>query len=344
MKRLPHIHHKTAKGRSYVYFDTGLLNDEGRKIFKRLPDERDPAFPRAYAMACDARKRRSADLGVRTFDGLTRLFEKSLEFRKLAHNTQRSYLNSLGKASALLRDGEGRSAPAHLIDADDVCNVRDALADGGGANQAVRSIGALYAWAMKPGRKYIAENPTKGVEFLEQKDHERWPEWLIEEALADSSVRLPIALLYFTGQRIGDVAVMRWTDIKDGAIELVTQKTKTELVVPIHSELDALLTETPKRAMTILANSEGQPWTTSGLRQMIQAWAKGKGCKVVPHGLRKNAVNALLEAGCSAAEVGGITGQDLKTIEHYAKGRDRAKLGRAAILKLEDARKARNKK
>lgn len=343
MKRLPHIHHKTAKGRAYVYFDTGLRNEEGRKIFKRLPSERDPAFPRAYAAACDARKRRSSDLGARTFDGLVRLFEKSLEFRKLAPNTQRSYLNSLGKAAALLRDAEHKSAPAHLIEAEDVCNVRDTLANGGGANQAVRAIGALYAWAMKPGRKYVTTNPAKGVMMLDEKDHEPWPLHLIEDALADPAVRLPVALFYFTGQRIGDVCAMRWTDIKGGAIELVTQKTKTELAVPIHSELAAVLAESPKRAMTILASAEGRPWTTSGLRQMIQAWAKGKGYKVVPHGLRKNAVNALLEAGCSAAEVSGITGQDLKTIEHYAKGRDRAKLGRAAILKLEDARAARNK-
>jgi 2-keto-3-deoxy-6-phosphogluconate aldolase len=50
-------------------------------------------------------------------------------------------------------------------------------------------------------------------------------------------------------------------------------------------------------------------------------------------------VDALLESGCSTAEVSAITGQDLQTIEHYAKQRDRAHLGRSAILKFE----ARNK-
>lgn len=37
-----------------------------------------------------------------------------------------------------------------------------------------------------------------------------------------------------------------------------------------------------------------------------------------PHGLRKNAVCALLEAGCSEAETAAITGQSLRMVMHYA--------------------------
>jgi hypothetical protein len=51
--------------------------------------------------------------------------------------------------------------------------------------------------------------------------------------------------------------------------------------------------------------------------------------------LRKNAVNALLEAGCSTAEVSAITGQSLQVVEHYAKGRDGRALARAAMVKWE---------
>jgi hypothetical protein len=53
----------------------------------------------------------------------------------------------------------------------------------------------------------------------------------------------------------------------------------------------------------------------------------------VPHGLRKNAVNALLEAGCSAAEAASISGQSLQMVEHYAKQRAQARLADAAVLK-----------
>lgn len=341
MKRLRYIHHKTAKGRSYVYFDTGARNDDGRKVLKRMPDERDPAFPRAYAMACDQRRARGVQVEGRTFEGLVRLYEKSPDFKQLAHNTRRSYLNSLGKASSMLRDRQGHSVPVDAIEPEDIMRIRDTLADGHGANQAVRSIRALYTWAKAPGRKHAAKNPAHGVPLLDEGEHEPWPDWLVEEALQDAKVRAPVALLYFGGQRIGDTVAMQWTDIQDGMISVRQQKTDLPLAVAMLPELVGILADLPRRGFAILTNADGHQWTTSGLRQMIQAWAIGKGQKIVPHGLRKNAVNALLEAGCSAAEVNAITGQDLKTIEHYAKRRDRSKLGKSAILKLDDARKAR---
>jgi tRNA(Ile2) C34 agmatinyltransferase TiaS len=76
----------------------------------------------------------------------------------------------------------------------------------------------------------------------------------------------------------------------------------------------------------------------------MQAWALERGVEVVPHGLRKNAVNALLEAECSTAEVSAITGQSLKMVEHYAKKRNQKRLGGSAILKFDAARQRRAKK
>jgi hypothetical protein len=58
--------------------------------------------------------------------------------------------------------------------------------------------------------------------------------------------------------------------------------------------------------------------------------------------LRKNAVSALLEAGCSIAEVSAITAHSLQMVEHYSKGRDQRRIGRAAIVKLDDHRRANN--
>jgi hypothetical protein len=51
--------------------------------------------------------------------------------------------------------------------------------------------------------------------------------------------------------------------------------------------------------------------------------------------LRKNAVNALLEVGCSVPETAAISGQSLRVVEHYAKERNQRKLASAAILRWE---------
>lgn len=53
------------------------------------------------------------------------------------------------------------------------------------------------------------------------------------------------------------------------------------------------------------------------------------------HGLRKNAVMALVEAGCEPCEIQAITAQSLQTIEHHAAKYKRERLGQAATLKLE---------
>lgn len=77
-----------------------------------------------------------------------------------------------------------------------------------------------------------------------------------------------------------------------------------------------------------------------GARSVALGTRRAEVCavKAVPHGLRKNAVIALLEAGCTVAEVAAITGQSYAVVEHYAARVNTERLGSAAILKL-DARR-----
>jgi integrase len=160
------------------------------------------------------------------------------------------------------------------------------------------------------------------------------------EALDDPAIRLPVALLYFTGQRISDVVKMGRSNVAQGMLHITQKKTDKKLKFPLHRRLAEIIeADVPKGQMMFLLNERGGPVTESGLRQRIQNWARKHGQQIVPHGLRRNAVNALLEAQCSTAEVAAITGQSLQMIEHYAKERDQEHLGSSAILKFE----ARNK-
>src|SRR5690348_16658716 len=47
--RLPYTKTVTAKGRSYLYFDTGRTKPNGARIFVRLPDRSDVRFGGVYA-------------------------------------------------------------------------------------------------------------------------------------------------------------------------------------------------------------------------------------------------------------------------------------------------------
>jgi integrase len=217
---------------------------------------------------------------VLTLDGLIRLYEKSPEFHSRAESTKRSYSRYLARASQLLRSKAGESPPASRIEKSDIINLRDQLADTkGAASQAVRVIGALYAWGID--NEKVGHNPASKVTLFEAQEHEPWPEDLIEEALVDPQVGMAVALLYFTGQRINEVVKMRWNDIKGDHMRVYVQKKGKDFDVAILPELADMLGKQERPATTILTNANGQPWTQSGLRQKLQAWAKLRGFKVV---------------------------------------------------------------
>ena len=329
--KLAYVKPVTAKGKRYEYFITGQVKADGKPILARLPARNDPSFGATYAALLAGRSRRENRAAVLTIPRLIDLFERSPEFRKLAVATQRTYAVYLRVLTDQLA-----SAPAGEITRQDMLLLRDKHGDRtGAANGLVRTTRALYAWARR--REHVANDPCAGIELFGSTDHQPWPDDLLVAALAsaDADVRLTVSLLYFTAQRIGDACALRWSDVRDGFVSLVQEKTGKPMDVRVHRDLAALLTATPRRGMTILSDDKGRAMTPDRARRRLQAWAEDRGYRIVPHGLRKNAVNALLEAGCTSAETAAVSGQSLQMVEHYAKQRSHRKLSSSAILKFE---------
>lgn len=319
-----------AKGRFYYYFDTGLADDRGKRIWRRLPDPKDRTFGATYAALLGHRTRRQNVETEMTVAKLIGLYQASARYNNFKPASQKLYTIYLGQLVAKIGP-----APAQRIERKDIVLLLDQMADRPGAANMVHATGsAAYMWARQRG--HVTNNPFADIDLMEVGEHEPWPEALLKAALTcdDDEVRLGTHLLYFSAQRIGDVVAMRWRDIIDGRITIVQQKTGKEVPIPLHADLAAELAKHPRGLGTILGGTPNRSRITK-LRLKLQAFASKLGYKVVPHGLRKNAVNALLEAGCSAAETAAISGQSLQMVEHYAKGRSQARLGEAAILKWE---------
>ena len=334
---MPSTKRVKAKGKYYLYFITGQLNENGKPLLKRLPGIKAPNFGTVYGacMAAKTRRDENARAPELTVPMLCNLYEKSPKFRELAPSSQRQYQIRLDQLSKLLP-----TAPAGRLLKTDMVKLLDELADTpGAANMLLFVTSTLYKWGR--GRGHVTNNPTTEIEAFEQGEHEPWPEHVLNAALASNVDRLRLAahLLYYTALRIGDVIKLRWTDVRDGAIFVIPQKTRrkkkrTEPIrIPLHSALEAELAKHPKFMVTILAKPNGMPWNISTIRDELQTFASAMGVHVVPHGLRKNAVNSLLEAGCTVAETAAISDQTLQVVEHYAARRNQAKLGSAAILK-----------
>lgn len=323
---------KTVKrnGKRYLYYNTGQKTSEGKPIYSPLGVMGDPDVGTRYSTAEANRTKRANSPALLSVTQLLRLWERGPDFAKLSGGTQKTYGVYLRRLEYLFE-----KAPAAGVETQDIYAMVDEMADRPAAAEMILLVARqAFRWGKK--RRHVPHDPTEGVEFeYEGAEYEPWPEHLIEEALADDKVRLPVALLYFTGQRIGDVCALRWSDIRGEAIHVRQQKTGKELEVPVHSALAAILGETPRAGLTILLSPSGRKAKDQTIRWWLKNFGAARGFDVVPHGLRKNAVNALLEVGCSTGEVSSITGQSLKLVEHYAKRRNNPKMAKSAILKWE---------
>jgi len=330
--RLEHVKFTRSKGKLYAYFNTGR-KVAGKTVYAPMPPFGTPGFYESYASFMGARTKRQ--VFVHTVESLSDAYQASPEFAKLAAGTQRLYritckriVEQMGKVTI---DRVNRQMVRGILETQ--------LTGNGARNIFLAVTGVLYKWARR--RDLTLNNPTDELESYPIGTHEPWPDDILEAALVaeDDRVRLAVHILYYTGLRIGDAIKLRWSDIKDGWIYVTPQKTsrfKKTLTFPVHYALREELDRTARRGLTILCAETGAPLAKADvIRRSLQAFAKDAGIEAVPHGLRKNAVNALLAAGCELAQVAAITGQSFRMIEHYAKGANGRRLGEAAILKFE---------
>lgn len=337
--KLKHVRFTQAKGNLYAYFDTGKKKPNGRPLYAPLGRFDRPGFYEAYGAMLSARAKRARI--VYTIVDFWRDYEKSPAFAGLANSTRKLYSLTGRKICEFL--GE---FPVNDLAQSDIMDVLEKDIEGSGNyNMFLACLGAMYAWGRSPeGRNRTDREPTKDIRRLKSTPYAPWPDEIIEAALQseDEVISLAVHLLYFTGQRIGDVIAMRWPPkLDDNIIKVVQQKTKKTVWVPFLAELRAKLEETPKRGMTILTNARGGMLKQNWLRETLQEFTRKLGTETVPHGLRKNAVNALLLSGCTIAETASITGQSYPVVEHYAKQINQRTMAEAAIMKFENKRKTR---
>lgn len=333
--KLEHVRFTRVKGKLYAYFDTGRRKLNGRPVYAPMPPFGSVGFYDTYASMRSARTK----LGRTdyTVADLARDYELSSAFRDRKPGTRKVYASTLKRVVTYLG-----AYPMDDLTSEDVQDILENDIEGAAShNLFLALVGIIYSWGRSPqGRRRTILNPTDGLQKRVGGEHNPWPEHVVEAALAcdDNRVRLATHLLYFTGQRIGDVLQMRWSDIRNDVIEITQEKTGKTVWIPFLAELRDELARTPKTGLTIIANSRGQRRGDAQVRAELQAFTASMGVETVPHGLRKNAVIALLEAGCSVAEVASITGQSYKIVEHYAKQINQRRMAEAAIFKLENKR------
>lgn len=335
LPKLQYVKFVRAKGTVYGYFDTGKKDEAGKRIYVPMGKHSSAGFQDTYTTLLGHRSRQ--DHAPVTVSELADKYLESPEFERLAEGTRKFYRFQIAHIRKHLGDFPiDQVRRAHIREV-----VGKRLGDRNGTRNGVLAVyGVLHTYALDL-ELLNTVSPTARIKPFKTGEHEPWPEPILRAGLEaeHDRTRLAIALLYYTGARIGDAMRFRWNDIRDGVLFYTQKKTGKNMEVPLHRDLITELARTPKRGITIIVNQDGLPMTDQVVRRELKNFAESLGHELVPHGLRKNAVNALLEAGCSEYEVQAITGQSLKMIAHYARKVNSRKLGQAAILKLERTKK-----
>lgn len=320
------------RGKLYDYFDTGRKKPGGQRIYEPLPERSADNYGGRYSALLGARMKREME-GVRDVVSIRQAsdaYQHSKRFLDRSDGTQNTYRIYLRQIEDLFG-----AAPVNDITPADINAMMAKMEDRpSAANMALLVLRNVMRFALS--KNWIAADPTTSIAMHkgDDEDYEPWPDELVEAGVKDETFGPAIALLYYTGQRIGDVCKMRWSDIQDdGTIHVRQQKTGKDVWPPIHDDLKVWLDRMPRDGETMLTGKNNGPRRPATLRVQLQRWASERGHSVVPHGLRKNAVNSLLEYGCTVAEVSAITGQSLRIVEHYGKGRATRRIGHQAMKK-----------
>ncbi|MBR0947254.1 hypothetical protein ABIF65_003799 [Bradyrhizobium japonicum] len=316
-----------------------------------------PADCSAFWAAVD----KADDIGRKLQAGVRRTFSSLIvEFKE-----HRAYTDDIGQSMrdqydrymGMIEEAWGND-PVDSLEATTIQSVLDkAFKDTPAAGRVFRAtLSRIVSWGIPRG--YRKDNPVEHTERTDSTGtYSPWPPEAFDLFFEHARVDLHVAVYsgLFTGQR--KVDVLKMVRPRDSAAEMpiVAQKTSDRVPVQIHSEYRKIIAAAPNGEdkakdlppqVLLHLRADGQPWTYEGFKT---AWGRemekevnGKTPLAIMqekrwtfHGLRKNAVNMLLEVGCTEEQVGAIVGMSAAMVHHYSKEVSKFRLARSAMKILE---------
>jgi len=306
----------------------------------------DYGTPEFHAEFCEARIPTSG-CDKRRFAAWVVLYKASDEWEALAPSTQRVWSpwldaakSKFGKLSMRLFD-----RPSIRVD---IRKWRDEWRDRPrAADTAKQVLSRVLSYAVGEGG--LSTNPCEGIPNIYQSDRADiiWTfadiEHLCSRPTTSKEIAWAAKLAAQTGLRQGDLLKLAWGQVGPHAIEIKTGKSRRRrtAVVPVTKDLRALLKEIPKRATTVLTNSDGKPWKGFGSswnKAMQKAWPDGKDLHF--HDLRGTAATNFYRAGFTLREIADMMAwsEDRveRLIDRYVK---RDEILRDRVRRLEKAQR-----
>jgi integrase len=269
-----------------------------------------------------------------TFGGLIASYYQTVDFSNLKPSSKRAYRCALEP----LKKDHGHRA-SHDMPREKILKIIEGIGARapGMANFTQSVLQKMFVSATERGQ--IKTNPL-AQKLTAYKGGTRHT-WTDEELAQFESYwaigtreRLMFALLFFTGQRGGDVVRMSRRDIVNGRIRVKQDKTGVELEIPIHADLAAILKATPAKGLTLIGDEIGRPIQRARLTGVMRkaVATAGLSARCVPHGLRKAVLRVMAENGASARQLASVSGhKTTKELDRYTAAADQPTLATGGI-------------
>ncbi len=227
-----------------------------------------------------------------------------------------------------------------------VIELRDSLAQTPGeANNTVKSVRAMFAWAIERG--HVRENPARGVKRLKQQTEGFIP-WSVEHVRRftarhpyGTKAHLALSLVMFTTARRSDLrALSRFheRDI-DGTVWLCWTQAKAPhglVEIPMLPQLLREVREVGGESV-YLPTEYGAPFSVAGLGGWFADRCKEAGVPGRLHGVRKAVPSLLAERGVSSREIMVLLGHaNARQGEVYTAAADRRVLAESVVGRLSE--------
>jgi integrase len=204
----------------------------------------------------------------------------------------------------------------------------------------LKAMRGLFRWAAKA--KFVKVDPTADVDAPRLPKSDGFPPWS-EEDVVKYEARWPIGtrqrvwldVLLYTGLRRGDAVRLGRQHVSDGVATIKTEKTGTEVMLPILPVLAATLAAGPCGDLSFIVGEAGKPLTKESFGNLFRDACREAGVSGSAHGLRKIAATRAANNGATVAELEAIFGwSGGRMASHYTRTADRRRLAKRAMHKL----------
>jgi integrase len=333
LKRPPYLlREKTRHGKIVWYFRI----DNGPRIRIR-GDYGTKEFMANYHAALSGEARPSTQERIERATGslawLVRQYRESRAWTQLSAKTRES-------RDGFLRHIESVDFPYESVTKKDIKRSLEKRADKPSmAEQFLKTARGLFKWALEA--ELIEEDPTIGVKAPKYKTdgHHVWTEEEVAQFEArwpiGSRERLALAILLYTGLRLGDACRLGRRHVKDGEISIQTEKTQTWVYLPVRPELAEIIEATKTGNVTFVAKENGDPMTKGWFGHWFGRACSEAGVPGSAHGLRKAGATRLAEAGATLHELNSVFGWvGTSMASLYTAKSDRRRLAASGMAKL----------